>query len=428
MKRGSKLLCIGLVALSAAAVFYLAPRPGGRVSGEMSQSAYVWQRAWTEAVSDAVAEHGTNFTELVPLNAEVSWKNRTAKTVRVPLDPRALRGTGPTIGLALRIGAYPGPFKPDDAQAVVLTELAASLVAEAASNRLSVAELQLDFDCAESKLDGYAVWVKAIQSKVKPVPVTITALPAWLKRSAFKRLIDAADGYVLQVHSLARPKNADASFKLCDPPEARRAVERAARLGKPFRVALPTYGYVMAFGPNGQFIGLSAEGPAPSWPEGTQLREIRADPAAMAQMVQAWNTERPQALAGVIWYRLPVSQDRLNWSWPTLAAVMSGKVPEPDVRAEVRQPDPALSEIDLVNAGTVDYSGPVQVTVRWPAGQLVASDGLLGFDSNETGSNSVQFQSRNGLPRLQAGERRSIGWVRLSKETEVQIEVAQLKN
>jgi hypothetical protein len=394
----------------------------------MPQSAYVWQRAWTEAVSDAVTEHGTNFTELVALSAEVSWKNRLPQIVRVPLDPLALQGMGRPLGLALRIGAYSGPFKADDAQAHVLTDLAASLLAEAASNRLSVAELQLDFDCAESKLDGYAVWVKAIRSKVKPVPVTITALPAWLKQPAFKRLIAAADGYVLQVHSLARPKRMEASFNLCDPPEACRAVERAARLGRPFRVALPTYGYVMAFSPGGQFVGLSAEGPALSWPEGTQLREICANTEAMAQLLRAWTADRPQALTGVIWYRLPVPQDRLNWSWPTLATVMSGKVPQPDVRAEVRHPDAALTEIDLINAGTADYSQPVQITLHWREGRLVAADGLRGFDSTETGANFVQFRNRNGLPRLEPGERRSIGWVRLSKGSEVQVEIAQFKN
>jgi hypothetical protein len=40
----------------------------------------------------------------------------------------------------------------------------------------------------------------------------------------------------------------------------------------PFRVALPTYGYVLAFDRNDKFIRLSAEGPAKEWPDGAQLR------------------------------------------------------------------------------------------------------------------------------------------------------------
>ena len=64
---------------------------------------------------------------------------------------------------------------------------------------------------------------------------------------------------MLQVHSLERPKNFDAPFTLCDANAARRAVTWAAKIGVPFRVTLPTYGYLVAFAPGGQFVGLSAE-------------------------------------------------------------------------------------------------------------------------------------------------------------------------
>ena len=294
---------------------------------------------------------------------------------------------------------------------------------EAVTNGLLIYELQIDLDCAESKLDGYAVWVKAIRSKIAPVRVTITALPVWLKHSSFERLIAAADGYVLQVHSLERPKGIGAAFTLCDPAEARRAVERAARLGKPFRVALPTYGYVIAFNAGGRFTGLSAEGPAMTWPEGTQLREVRADSDAMAQLVQGWSANRPQELAGVIWDRLPVAGEKLNWRWPTLAAVMAGNAPRSDLRAEARHPQAGLVEIDLVNAGAADYALPVQVTVSWQDGRLVAADGLRGFDSAEAGPKAVKFRSRDEAERVEPGERRGIGWVRLEREGVVKVEV-----
>ncbi len=402
--------------------------PAGRAAGAMPNDAYIWQRVWIEAVSEAVMEHGGEFTELIVLQAEVTWRNRTPQVVRVQLAPSVLQNAGGRIGLALRIGSYAGPFEAKDAPARFLTELAASLVSEAVTNRLCVAELQIDFDCAESKLDGYAVWVEAIRRRVAPVPVTITALPAWLKQAACKRLITAADGYVLQVHSLERPTRFDAAFKLCDPAEARSAVERAAGFGKPFRVALPTYGYVIAFDQAGRFAGLSAEGPARIWAEGTQLREVRSEPAAMAQLVQSWQRDRPQALAGVIWYRLPISQDRLNWRWPTLSAVMSGTLPRSDLRAEARHPKPGLVEIDLVNAGATDSPAPSEVILRWTQGRVLAADGLQCFDSVEPGPNTMQFQSKTDTPRLEAGERRNIGWIRLTKETEVQIEISESKN
>jgi len=417
-----------LVAAGASYSFVLAHRSGLRATGPVRNDAYVWQRAWTEAVKDAVVDHGTNLTELIALNAEVNWKSGRPQVVRVPLDAPTLGKAGARIGLALRIGPYRGPFKADDAAARFLSDLAGSLLADAATNRLSISELQIDFDCAESKLDGYAVWVDAIRRKATPVPVTITALPVWLKHAAaFKRLIAATDGYVLQVHSLERPKGINSAFTLCDPTEALHAVEIAGRLGRPFRVALPTYGYLVAFDREGRFTGLSAEGPQPAWPDGVRLRQVGAEPAAMARLVQSWTNSRPPALMGVIWYRLPIGQEQLNWCWPTLSAVMSGAVPQSEVRAELRRPDPALVEIDLFNAGTADFSQPAQIKLHWSQGRLLAADGLKGFETADAGLNAVQFQSREAIQRLEPGERRTVGWARLDKDAEVQIEFSSLK-
>jgi len=52
-------------------------------------------------------------------------------------------------------------------------------------------------------------------------------------QSAFQPLIHAADGYVLQVHSLERPKSFDTAFTLCDPGVARGAVAKATQIGMP---------------------------------------------------------------------------------------------------------------------------------------------------------------------------------------------------
>jgi len=422
---GRRFLPFIIAVLAVGAAFFLVPRhrPAASETWPMPNDVYIWQRAWTDRVREAVVEHGTNFTELVVLNAEVSWKGRVPRAVKMPLDFSALQKSGRRIGLALRIGAYAGPFRADNEQAQFLTGLAASLVAEAVSNRLSLAELQLDFDCAESKLDGYSIWVQAIQRTVAPVQVTITALPVWLKHSAFKRLIASVNSYVLQVHSLERPK-IGAPFQLCDPGQAQRAVARAGQLGRPFRVALPTYGYVVAFDPAGRFLSVSAEGPTAMLAENIQRREITAQPQAIAQLIRSWTNCRPHLLTGVIWYRLPIAGERLNWPWPTLMSVMSGIRPQPDLRAQPRYPNPALVEIDLLNAGAADYSGPATVKVHWSKGREVAADALAGFELIEVSPDTIHFQSRGAMERLEPGERRNIGWVRLDEHAEVQMELA----
>ncbi len=406
----------------ASAVWLYWPAPH-RVSADAIQhDVYVWQRAWTKAVTNAVATHGTNFGQIAALKTEVRWKGSQPEITRVAVDYRALRDAGASIALALRIGPYSGPFAANDSVTRLLAGLSAEIVAEAASNGLTLDELQIDFDCAESKLAGYRLWIDAIRGRVEPTPVTITALPSWLKQRSFRRLIEASDGYLLQVHSFAPPAKPDGQFTLCEPREARRAVEKAARLGTPFRVALPTYGYLAAFDPSGRFLGISAEGPQPLWATNVILREMRADSSAIAGVVREWSEQRPAQMTGIIWYRLPIAGERLNWPWEALSMVLAGRVPHSDLRAEARSASPALVEVELFNAGTADHVSPVTVALQWRKGWVVSSDGLAGFESVDAGPQAIEFRRNGPLPQLGPGKRRMVGWVRFDQETEVQVE------
>ncbi len=341
----------------------------------------------------AVAQHMTNFQTIIALAAEVSWKNKLPQTTRVLLDYKTLQAAKRPVGLALRIGPSAGPFRSDDAIALSLAGLAHSLLAEAASNAVSIAELQVDFDCAESKLDGYRIWVEMIRERIKPTPLVITALPSWLKQTDFTRLAASSDGYILQVHSLERPKNFTASFMLCDPLTARRAVEQAGKINVPFRVALPTYGYLVAFDANDNFIGLAADGPSIKWPAGTRIREVRSDATEMAKLVGGWNTNHPPRMRGVIWYRLPIENEILNWRFSTLGVVMSGRVPQADLKVESRSPEPELAEVILRNDGSVDFQNEFSVRVRVRGASVVASDALGGFDLGKTRSDEFLFRA-----------------------------------
>lgn len=333
-----------------------------------------------------------------------------------------LRSLKQPVGLALRVGAWPAAQS--DKAAPWLADLADSLLDKARTNGLEVSELQIDFDCAESKLDNYRLWLNAIRTRIKPTPLVFTALPSWLKRDAFTPLAKAADGFVLQVHSLERPKSPDAPFQLCDPVAALRAVQKADQVGVPFRVALPTYGYSLAFDTNQHFIGLSAEGPKGEWPETARTVEVRADPAAMAGLVRAWTTNRPAHLQGILWYRLPVSGDRFNWAWPTLASVMTGANPVAKLAASAKATQPGLIDVFIVNTGSNEPTSPVQVTVRWRHGENpVAYDVQNDFSLNQVNSTTLVFSSKRPAPG--PGERMKVGWLRFDHSTEVQLEITQ---
>ncbi|MBN2270185.1 MAG: DUF3142 domain-containing protein [Sedimentisphaerales bacterium] len=420
-------IVLGLVYLAADSLIRVERR-----SGPMLHEAYVWQRNWDTAVGEAVERAAGSISGFTALAAEVSFKAaRIDKVVRVEIDYDALLAAKSTVGLALRIGPYSGPFDEENDVTRILVDLAGSLLADARQAGLKPVELQIDFDCAESKLDGYARWVGAFRNQIKPVPVVVTALPSWLNCRAFKHLSQTSNGFVLQAHSLDRPKGPDASMTLCDGTSALRWVERAARFAVPFRVALPTYGYIVAFDKAGEFVGLSAEGPSRSWAEPTTLRAVRSDPIAMAGLVQKWQDSRPANMQGIIWYRLPVETDQLNWKWVTLTAVMAGRSPQGALQILVEYPeDPnrELVELAVQNSGNADLSPMMRLNIECDRTNLLASDGLRGFALIESGPGglSLEYKDPKPLAVLAPGEQWKIGWLRFKQETEVKVNAAEL--
>jgi len=408
---------------------------GPRASGGMTQDVYIWQRVWAEPVRTAVTEYGKSFQALAVLGAQVSWDQNAAaglpRVMRVGVDWAALQATGQPVAIAIRVNEYRGNYdfeKPGSSHAgagQTLAELAASLLEEARERGVAVVEVQIDFDAAESKLLAYRAWVEAIGQRISPVAVGITVLPSWLDAPGFEALARSTGsaGYVLQVHSFEKPALGE-KMTLCDPQAARAAVEKAGKIGAPFRVALPTYGYLVAFDGGGKFIGLSAEGQRAHWPAGAMVREVRAEPAEIAPLVSGWMQDRPAAMTGLIWYRLPIERDAMNWRWPTLAAVMQGRSPIGDLKAAVTAEEPGVRRVELINHGEGEarLDGTVFVSSR---SGVEAADGLGGF-AVTWGEAEARFAPIGRGRRLAAGERVTVGWLRVKDATEeVRADVAR---
>ena len=422
-----RLIAITTALLIGVAVAAIWPwtRKSARARGPLRQEAYLWQRAWTDSVRASLSEANSVFPSVCVLAAEIAWDQRQPKLARVGVDYAAIRRADMGMGVALRVGVYSGPFEAESPGARFVIETAESIVREAAAAETKLTELQIDFDCPTSELEGYRLLLEAIRRRVSPVPVTITVLPTWLKSPSFPALARASDGFVLQVHSLVRPTGVDAALALCDPKLARESVEMAGRMGVPFRVALPTYGYLVAFDTKDRFIGLSAEGPAGSWPPDARTRRVGADPAALAGLVQDWLADRPINLKGIIWYRLPVSSDTMNWRWATLKSVMAGRAPKPELRIRIKKEEPGLYGVELVNAGDNDASLRAEARLCWDGAELIAADALEGFET-VAADHAIVFRSDRAasLRYLAPGEHRPIGWVRLNRDKEVQAHVS----
>ncbi len=225
------------------------------------QRGYLWQRDWTPPVAAAFAEASAKMDGVIVLGGEIGWNGGSPQVIRANVPWNLLR-EGRPVSIGLRVAPYPGPFAPDDAAARAIVETACSLLSEAAAHGVKVSELQLDFDCAQAKLAGYRLWVEAVRRAISPTRLFITALPSWLDEKEFPALVRAADGYVLQVHSVPTQKESGRA-SLCDTALARKWVAKASRLGLPFSVALPTYRCLAGYGPDGRLLGVIMDSVAP---------------------------------------------------------------------------------------------------------------------------------------------------------------------
>jgi hypothetical protein len=379
----------------------------------LGQAAYVWQRNWTAAVAEGVRKADPGLSKLVFLSAQVDWDRDRAIVIRVRPGYEALCSSGRRVGLALRITVAQTPLVPGGSAVAELAALASNLVAEANGSGLQPVEFQIDYDCPESRLREFSGWLPVLKRAVLPCALTITVLPCWLSHPDCRQLLDVADGFVLQVHSLSM-QSGKREPRLLDSRDARCAVWRAARFGRPFEVALPTYGYLVARDGSGKWLGVAAEQLMTRRPPDCTLEEVRSDPVQVAELVREWLSDSPATMTGLIWYRLPVDGDRLNWTSPTLACVMKGVTPQPALTVENLQRDDCLCDIQVGNRGTADgvLSG---VVIHIPCGSndVEAADALGGWSlTRGPGSLWLAAPVRELPQRLKPGESKTAGWVR----------------
>lgn len=393
-----------------------------RTNGPLTHEAYVWQRAWTPQVRAAIERGREPFGGFTVLAAEIAFTSDEPKISRPAIDFDALKSAARPVGLAIRIAPHPGPFREDDARARAIAALATERLAEARRRGIQPCELQIDFDCAAAKLDGYRAWLRAIRRAVAPLPVCPTTLPSWLDRREFAPLVRDCGRFILQVHSVEPPRERATTGKLTDPARAVAWVERAAQLGVPFRVAMPTYTYLVAFDSAGKVRGISAEAPSSQWPADAEIVRWEADPGDLAALVARWTKDRPQPLRGVIWYRLPVAGDALNWRWPTLDAVLAGRAPTSRLRLEATTAQP--SDLFVINDGERDEPLPQRIEARWENARATASDASEGYElAAPPAAETLVFQLTGNarLYRLPPGARRHIGWIRCEPSAPIRV-------
>jgi hypothetical protein len=177
---------------------------------------------------------------------------------------------------------------------------------------------------------------------------------------------------------------------------------------------------LLTFDRDGKFFSLGAEGRTPQIPPQGKLRALRADAPAMARLAGALAAERPLHCVGVIWFRLPIKSDRLNWDAVTFATVLRGEEPRKELRVNVQWADAGVAVVTLVNAGQTTEALPLRIDLHGAsAGRLVAGDGFGGFRL-ETRGDEVQGIVRAVEVSVDAsiapGRSEKIAWLRFVHE------------
>jgi hypothetical protein len=372
---------------------------------------YVWQHKWSTEVVSGIRKASRASTVFMVLGAEITLDDGNPHYRMPNVDWRALASTARPVWVVIRVHELPDIRSAEGQKTSVeiLVDVTRPLIDAMARSGVQASGVQLDYDCAAEDLAHYASLLRLFRERVPGVPVSLTALPSWLRHRDLPIALAEADHYVLQVHSIEPPVRIDDPLVLCDTARVPGWLEDAASLSVPFYLALPTYGYRLIFAPGGEFVGLTAEQVEESR-VGYRTREIVAEPSEVAALVRTLRCEPPPLLLGIAWFRLPVEGDRLNWSWPLLEKVMKGQAPKLDVRAEVRSPSSNLHEVWVTNQGLFCPTEPIHIRVDWTNGTLVAHDALAEFRVDPVLEAAGHLVGKAPGP----GEERMAAWFRLA--------------
>jgi hypothetical protein len=134
---------------------------------------------------------------------------------------------------------------------------------------------------------------------------------------------------------------------------------------------------------------------------------LLADPQQLRTLATELRHDPPAHLAGLIWFRLPLANDRRAWSLTTLGAVARGDTLDSRLTLKLSAQD-GLYDVSISNQGNLDSVWPERLTlaVRGCDG----ADALAGYALQQNPDLLTFTRLRDG--RIPAGGQRAIGWAR----------------
>lgn len=358
----------------------------------LDQQLYVWQRQWTADHESALSDSRSDFSTLRVLALQ-AFPN--AGWTRARIDPALLKRDDRPLIAVIRLD---GQLQALDQQDI--TSQIQQLIKDWQTQGLNLAGVEIDHDAGNARLPAYREFLTHLRAALPTsMPLSITALPTWLDSPELPALLSMVDSSVLQVHAVTDPRRG-----LFDPDQARQWAKAWGRITvKPFYLALPAYGVALLSSTNDAPI---VESEVSIGLDGKR-RELMADPQQLSQLGRELRADPPAHLAGLIWFRLPLVNDRRAWSLTTLRAVACGDALLSHLKLSLTMQQ-GLYDIGLRNEGNLDNAWPERLTLAVQGCE--GADALAGYTLQQQADLLTFTRQREG--RITAGGQRAIGWAR----------------
>ena len=357
----------------------------------LDQQLYVWQRQWTPAHEASLRDSRADFSTLrvLALQAfpEAGWS-------RARIDPVLLKRDGRPLIAVIRLDGQLKSLDRDEVTAQIQ-----QVLGDWQGQGLKLSGVEIDHDAGTARLPAYREFLTDLRAVLPAsIPLSITALPAWLDSPELPALLSTVDSSVLQVHAVSDPR-----LGLFDPDQARQWTKAWSRItSKPFYLALPAYGVALLPGRGAPLV--ESEVPIE---RGGKRRELLADPKQLSRLGTELRNDPPAHLAGLIWFRLPLASDRRAWSLTTLSAVARGDALDSRLALKLSEQE-GLYDITLSNQGNLDSAWPERLTLAVQGCE--GADALAGYALQQRPDLLTFTRLRDG--RIPAGGQRAMGWAR----------------
>ena len=370
--------------------------------------AYIWQHKWTPELTDAIKQSSPYIKKWRILAAEVT---PTGMMKKIAVNPSIPSLKVKQIVLVFRINGQFNNWNPE----TTIKDIS-NIIRHYTTTNYRITGIEIDHDCANSKLQGYITFLKKIRrlAIIKNKTLSITVLPSWMNSPLLTTLLALTDQAVLQVHSVSDPKQG-----LINSNKAKQWIKTFDNLTPvPFHVALPTYHSQVGWNNKGQIIGIESE-VRKSFSR-QRVENIISDPSVINRLIMQLHQYDAQWLQGIVWFRLPTIKDQRAWSLTTWFNVLQEKKIAPKFKGIALHSVKNTYDIHLINDGSIDAILPSKIKISSKSGICYAADGLKYYQQDKKKGAILFIRVKQGI--LKIGQKRIIGWVHCKGE-EIKVDV-----